>query len=307
MRTSHMNFNEKFSKYIGIMKEAFERKDFDTYDSAKSLLDEAVEECREIVMLTNESKTSNFGLLNYIIEESLPELFKNNQQTVAKIMKTIKEDKNLSSQFKFYHALKNFHGDNALAFVKESLELVNEDINKTSVRKSGSKLSKIMLENNIIPTRLIDKNTRTFYENCDYLLTKKKRITNLTEMEDKTKAVGEYIATHVKSINEAKKTTLQMIDEYEKTLQESLTNEERSLVQDIIDFKTPGINERKEKMFNQLKNECLNKVDEMLSENANGTKLNMLKNQLNEKQFCEDSIVKDIAKLLEIRDILYED
>ena len=308
MRTiNKSNFNEKFSKYIGIMTEALNRKDFDTYDSAKSMLDEAVEECRENVMLTNESKTTNFGILNHIIEESLPELFKNNKPVVAKIMKTIKEDKNLVNQFRFYQTLKNFNGDNSVEFVKESLSLVSESIDKASARKSASKLSKIMLENNIIPSAMLDKKIKTFYEDCDYLLTKKKRISNLTEMEDRTKAVSKYINDNKKTLTEDKKSTLTLIDDYEKSLNDKLTNEERSLVKDIIDFKTPGINERKEKMFNQLKKECLDKVNEMISESSEDEKLKSLKEQLDKKMFCEDNIVKDIAKLLEIRDILYDE
>ena len=45
----------------------------------------------------------------------------------------------------------------------------------------------------------------------------------------------------------------------------------------------------------------------MLKEDSDNAELKGLSEQINEMQFNKDSIVKDIAKLLEIRDILMDD
>ena len=64
--------------------------------------------------------------------------------------------------------------------------------------------------------------------------------------------------------------------------------------------------QRKEKLFNKFKNECITKVNEMIKEDSNNVELESLKKQLEEQKFNKDSIVQDIAKLLEIRDILLD-
>jgi hypothetical protein len=45
----------------------------------------------------------------------------------------------------------------------------------------------------------------------------------------------------------------------------------------------------------------------MLKEDANNVELKGLSDQLSEMKFDKNNIVKDIAKLLEIRDILMDD
>ena len=64
---------------------------------------------------------------------------------------------------------------------------------------------------------------------------------------------------------------------------------------------------KKEKLFNKFKNECIEKINSMLKEDSENKELIGLKKQLEEQKFNKESIVKDIAKLLEIRDILMDD
>jgi uncharacterized coiled-coil DUF342 family protein len=80
-----------------------------------------------------------------------------------------------------------------------------------------------------------------------------------------------------------------------------------SFVQEITDFRSPIAEKRKEKLFNKFKNDCITKINEMLNEDSENAELKELNDQINEMTFNKDSIVKDIAKLLEIRDILMED
>ena len=60
-------------------------------------------------------------------------------------------------------------------------------------------------------------------------------------------------------------------------------------------------------MFNKLKEDCLKAIGKMLSEDKDNVELNSLSKQLNEMKFNNETIVKDVAKLLEIRDILMDD
>jgi hypothetical protein len=73
-----------------------------------------------------------------------------------------------------------------------------------------------------------------------------------------------------------------------------------------MDFKQGEKNEKKEKLFNRFKNECLNTIDKLISESNNEEKEGLLaiKEQIEDKTYCAETLVKDMAKLLEIRDIL---
>ena len=51
----------------------------------------------------------------------------------------------------------------------------------------------------------------------------------------------------------------------------------------------------------------MDKINDMLKEDAENVELQSLGKQLDEMKFSKESIVKDIAKLLEIRDILMDD
>ena len=45
----------------------------------------------------------------------------------------------------------------------------------------------------------------------------------------------------------------------------------------------------------------------MLKEDSDNTELNGLSKQINEMKYNKETIIKDLAKLLEIRDILMDD
>jgi hypothetical protein len=108
------------------------------------------------------------------------------------------------------------------------------------------------------------------------------------------------------NINEGKNVD-ELIEDFENKLKTNLNESEISFVQQITDFKTPIAEQRKEKLFNKFKNECIEKINAMMMEDANNDELKSLSKQINEMKFNKESIVKDIAKLLEIRDILMDD
>jgi ribonuclease D len=120
-------------------------------------------------------------------------------------------------------------------------------------------------------------------------------------------AVSNWMDTHKSDkINEGK-TPDELISEFEEKLKNNLNESEMSFVQQITDWRSPIAEQRKEKLFNKFKNECIDKINEMLKEDAENVELKGLSDQINEMSFNKETIVKDIAKLLEIRDILMDD
>ena len=306
-------YNKEFSNYINIMSEALKREDFKAYEYTKSMLDECIEECKEDKALMNEMKTSNFGVLNHIFESQLPTLLKVNKKAVRDVVKTIREDVNLRSEFNFYNVIKNQYNSDlsskigAEVMLNEIADVIINNINQDTVIDSNKKLRKIMEDNNVTPIDYIDDDSRKLYESGHILLTNKKKASNMIALMESQKSVCEYMENH-KVINDAKKKDVgSLIEEFENKLKTNLNESEMSFVKQITDFKSPIAEQRKEKLFNKFKNECVEKLNKMLKEDKNNESLKSLSKQIGEMKYNNETIVGDIAKLLEIRDILSND
>ena len=306
-------YQKEFSNYIEIMNEALKRNDFGAYNAAKRMLDETIEDNKHENELSSEMKTNNFGILNHIFEQQLPTLFKTNKKAVRDVVKLIKEDSNLKNEFAFYNAIKTQYKGKAANIVeaKEVLEKLADisvkGIDQKTVRESNKKLRKVMLENNIIPSDFIDDESRKLYESGHVILTHKKTTANMIPLIESYHTVCQYMENHKNDVIKENKNIDDLISEFEDKMKTNLNESEMSFVQQITDFRSPIAEQRKEKLFNKLKEDCLTAITSMLKEDSNNEELKGLSSQLNEMTFDKNNIVKDIAKLLEIRDILMDD
>lgn len=305
--------DNKYQDYINIMSEALDKEDYKAYEYVKEMLDEAIEDSKHEKELMEEMNTTNFGVLNHIFENELPTLIKTNKKAVRNVIKTIKEDKNLITQFNFYNVIKEqYNGTHAdMISSKDALEnlakIVSEDIDLKTVKASNKKLRNIMVESGIKPSDFVDEESRKLYENGDVILTTKRNTNNMISLVESYNAVSNWMDTHKSDkINDGKNPD-EMIREFEEKLKNNLNESEMSFVQQITDWRSPIAEQRKEKLFNKFKNECINKINDMLKEDAENVELKGLSDQINEMSFNKETIVKDIAKLLEIRDILMDD
>jgi hypothetical protein len=314
IKENNINMKDnKYQDYINIMSEALQKDDFKAYEYVKEMLDEAIEESKHEKELMNEMNTTNFGVLNHIFENELPTLIKTNKKAVRNVIKTIKEDKNLINQFNFYNVIKEqYNGSHAdMISSKEAIEnlakIVGENIDLKTVKASNKKLRNVMIESGVKPSNFVDEESRKLYENGDIILTSKRNTNNMISLVESYNAVSNWMDTHKSDkINEGK-TPDELISEFEEKLKNNLNESEMSFVQQITDWRSPIAEQRKEKLFNKFKNECIDKINEMLKEDAENVELKGLSDQINEMSFNKETIVKDIAKLLEIRDILMDD
>ncbi len=314
IKENNINMKDnKYQDYINIMSEALDKEDYKAYEYVKEMLDEAIEDSKHEKELMEEMNTTNFGVLNHIFENELPTLIKTNKKAVRNVIKTIKEDKNLITQFNFYNVIKEqYNGTHAdMISSKDALEnlakIVSEDIDLKTVKASNKKLRNIMVESGIKPSDFVDEESRKLYENGDVILTTKRNTNNMISLVESYNAVSNWMDAHKSDkINDGKNPD-EMIREFEEKLKNNLNESEMSFVQQITDWRSPIAEQRKEKLFNKFKNECINKINDMLKEDAENVELKGLSDQINEMSFNKETIVKDIAKLLEIRDILMDD
>lgn len=306
-------YQEEFSNYINIMSEALQKEDYKAYEYAKDILEETIEESKHEKELMKEMDTTNFGVLNHIFENELPTLIKTNKKAVKDVINTIREDKNLKSQFDFYNVIKEQYNSKHAEMVTPEVvlakltEIVGESIDLKTIKASNKKLKDVMVENNIIPSDFIDEESKKLYESGNVILTTKKTTNNMIPLVESFDTVCKWMDAHKGDKKDEGKTPDELIREFEDKLRANLTESEISFVQQITDFRSPIAEQRKEKLFNKFKNECLDKINDMLKEDAENVELQSLGKQLDEMKFNKESIVKDIAKLLEIRDILMDD
>jgi hypothetical protein len=293
----------QWKDYVDKAYESLKNNHFDEYDDFMSKADEIYKLYREDNKLTYECV--NFGMANYIFEDALPNLFKTNKKLVKEFIETIKNDTNLLNQFKFFNALKNINeGLDKRLYISDALQILKNNINVKSLNESNKKLYKIIKENNIRPREIIHENELKYFNSCDYLFKNNPKLNNLNSINENLNTVIEYCS--YKPINGSSLDFNNMMESFETKYKNVLTEEEKSFVKDIIDTKSDNATEKKETLFNKIKSECIETLNTLLESSDNDEKdgLKTIKGQINNMMFCENTLVKDIAKLLEIRDIL---
>ena len=303
--------NEK-AKYLQLWQNAAKNTanamnsgDMEMIEKYHQEMEDFYERYKEASDFENDTMNSKFATLNTTLESALPKLLVKNKKALKECINLIKEDKNLYSQFKFCDALRRFNCDtDAKDYINESLELVAKGIDKKTLKESNKKLAKLLVKYSIKPTDEINENDLKFANDCDYILTHKKTLTNLTEFTNRVKNISDYIVENRKA-NEDKINVLAMAEQVEKKLN-SLNEAEQALVKDIMMAGSTVAESRRQTLFNKIKNECIDKINKMISENEGDEKERLLnlKETIMLKEYDKNNIVGDIAKLLEIGAVL---
>lgn len=268
-------------------------------------MEDAYERYKEAADFEDSTLDSKFATLNTTFESVMPKLMIKNKKAVKECINLIKEDKNLMAQFKFCNALKKFNCDtDAKDYINESLNLVSKDINIKTLKESNQKLAKLLVKYSIKPSNDINESDLKFAKNCDYLLSHKKTLNNLTEFTNNLKEASDYIVENRKN-NKERVDILSMAEQVEKKLN-SLNEAEQALVKDIMMASSSNGEARRQSLFNQIKNECIFKINKMIEENDGSEKERLLnlKETIMLKEYDKNNVVGDIAKLLEIGAVL---
>jgi hypothetical protein len=285
-------------------REAMKQGGIEAAEKYVQEMDDAFERYKEACNFEDSMIDSNFATINATLESVLPKLMAKNKKALRECVKLIKEDKNLLAQFKFCNALRKFNCDtDAKDYINESLKLVSKDINYKTLNESNRKFAKLLIKHNIKPSN-INENEMKFAKSCDYLLTHKKSLNNLTDFTNNLKSASDYLVEN-KKLNENKVDILSMAEQVEKKLN-SLNEAEQALVKDIMMANSSGAETRRMNLFNKIKNECIEKINKMISENEGDEKERLLnlKETIMLKEYDKSNIVGDIAKLLEIGAVL---
>ena len=297
--------SKKYEEYVGQwqrnaikINEAMQKGDFELTDKLMKESADLYEKFKAISMLPEQYKGMSFGELNHIVENQLLD----NKEVLDECIKQIKGDSNLLSQFRFINSLRNYNCEGkAVEYVTEALNMAIQKIDRKTIKESTEKFSEVLVDNDVENVK-INEDEAKFYKNCAKLLSERKKMSNLSDYTNTLNEVADYVEKHKR----------ENIDEMVQKLSDKmsqLTEDSRELVKDIINFKAPMVEERHKKILDKFKNECLSGIKKLKEETTDPKelqKLDGIKEMIESKEYCKETIVEDLAKMLEIRDILLE-
>lgn len=252
------------------------------------------------------NESTNFGIANHIFDQKMPELFKKNRKAMKEFVQTVRSDKNLVAEAMFYKAMRDYDGSvESDKYVNECLDLATRRIDFNTVNESNRKIADVMKKYGIMSDGLISEERKQMYECCDYLLTNKKKLSNVVQMNERTKMVKNFLNENNNQKHDEKQPDVdRQLSDFEQKYGNTLSEYEHSIVRDITNESTS--NGRKRELFNMFKEETLDKINAVMTESDNDEKekLRIVKEEIENITFNANTLKKDIVKLIEVKEIM---
>jgi hypothetical protein len=252
---------------------------------------------------------SNFGNIkdtfkNLVIESTIKKDIKG-KKLFSKFLKTIKENETLKNQYLIYSNLQNTKFDDkteAIDFVKENISLL-KGLNEEHINKGNEFFLKILKGNEIV------KENQEFYNKITYLVNTKKTPSNI-------KKINETINFIVNPMLEKEVTTEEVVTESVdlppsvltklavnkfNSRYSNISESEKEIIKTVLN----GSNEDKEEIFNKLKRECIDAIDNKLNESSDldlKGKLLKVKDKLLNTNFSLENFKTDIGKIYDLNE-----
>ena len=250
----------------------------------------------------------NFGKIkntyNTILVESITSKKDENKTLFKNYIKKIKNDEILIEQFLIYNNIENkIEKDRfkATEYVKESIALLSKYPKQSIIESNAKLIANIAFEFDV------DYDKKDLHEAIATLVFTDRKANTLDSILEATDKVVNYIMNNeAKEITEALDIPNSMLlslsvenfnDEY-KNLSES----EKAIISVMIESSP----EEKEKLFKETNNECLSLVNSRLEESEINAKEKLLsvKERLLNQEYNKDTFIKDITKLIELKETL---
>lgn len=271
---------------------------------ANKLFDKAYDEHTREDTLYGESR--NFGVIYNVIEGNTKNLYedKRKRKTFGGIVKYIKENKVLKSQFDFFNSLthpQNIAAEDAENYLNEVIG-IKPSINKKSAVSANKNLIAEIRSNNLYEYVDIDDRMMNLYESIEYILFNNPTFKNVSEYAAAKRNIINYLTecavTHKEEETvDVDKNLEEMVSKYN----DILTDDEKSLIEQV------SMTTDKEKFFNDKKREVLETLYETKKNSTDKEKINEVIESIEKRQFNAKELLKDVAEFIEITNIIKAD
>jgi hypothetical protein len=251
--------------------------------------------------------TKNFGHINTlygnILSESVISKNEGSKKLFKNYLKTIRENEILKTQFLVYSNIENkVESDinKATMFVKENIDLFSK-YNKQDIFEANKKLVYDLIFEQEVENEKLD-----LHENISTLIFTKKTPQNIDVIVEAMDKVVDYIVNNKPyEINEAIELPMSMVT----TMLVEKYNQKYSILDEtqkkVLKVLSESNDEEKKVVYDEILNECLSLINKKLDTNDLDTKDKLLKVKerlLNDKREINEDFIKNISKLVELRD-----
>lgn len=258
---------------------------------------------------------SSFGYIKKCFEEFVPFLFENKegQKLMGKYIKTIKENKNLSTLYNIYEGIRRTGKDSDVDYFISALSSSEKEINKKTIKEDVKKLGDIL--NTAYHLVCESKNTLMIPTNNDkldaaveYLVEHKSTTQNLSEYSVAVKAIREDIESRETSLPlKVKRSNVDntfdvMVEQFNEKYND-LSEAEISIVNEILSAKDPQV------VFDKYINECLDAIDKKrtyfkkIEDIASKKRLDGVYEQISKKEYSKETLSEDIDNILQLTEL----
>lgn len=254
----------------------------------------------------------NFGKIknayNDILVESVVTKNKDKKDLFKSYVKIIKENEILKNQFLIYNLIENKIEKNenkVKTFVDECLSIMSKFSNKDILQSNKKLVENILYENDF------DYDKKELHENITTLIFTPKTPKNIDVIVEAKEYVVNYILNNKeKETNESyglpnsiiSNVMVQKYNEKYSNLDES----EKEILKTLINSDS----EKKKELYENTIKECITLVDEKLKDSDLETKDRLLRVKeklLNDKKEINEDYIKNISKLIELKNSLKND
>ena len=301
-----MDYNNKYVKEwenaVLEMGKAINEGDFSKANVLKESVNEAFDKCGKYDSFYKRDDFT-FGELNHLIRENYDEFFLHDKKLIKEYMNLLKEDKNLAKQYNAFSSMNGFNGEeDSRNFISEAISFAKEGINPKTMDESTEKIVEMLMKHEVLFENNISDEEKKFYENCDYMFRNRKNLTNLNESSKRVSDMAKFIDEHKKTINE-ENNMAQVFERFINNMDNVLSEDDKKLIKTVI---SPNTSEsEKRDLYAQVVSECNDKLDGMMEGCDDETKerLTLLKEKIASRPFSEETFLKDITKVMKIKNL----
>lgn len=271
------------------------------------LAEKEVNSAQETVILYGENR--NFGTIYKVFESNTPNLFNSKKENskIKKILKLIKENKVLKSEFDLYKALVYPESvTNAEEYVNEALSII-PNFDKKQVIENNQKFIDLIREMKLNEMIELSDEDSELFEAIEYLMFNKKTLDNINDYVDAKTRITEHIEKNCMYQNVNNENVDNVYDNGLKQISEKydsvLNSDEKMLVEKLTHI------QNKEAYFDIAKLNALKMLNLQLKEcdENNKDNLNRIIENINKKKYDTNSFISDAAEFREIKNMLVQE
>lgn len=257
------------------------------------------------------------GTANCLFESVTDKLFstKKGKALIGKYVRTVKENKDLCCEL----SLCNFVNRPSCVcdttfYLAEAVKLCKgaSNFNCQMAEKKAKEVVKECLREaqaTIDEMQDVIQKYNSINESVDFIVKNQKSFGTLTDFTNNYGVVANYVNEHkpTKVVNEnSNKSVKELVAELNEAFNNGLTEWENRVIKDLS-FADMSKTDKKE-LFEAYKQGCLDVLNERIEESAVEDKSQMfsMKTQLESKQYNADTVVDDLFKFSELKDVISE-